>query len=46
MKESLIKFPFNPIGTKFFFPSFFGTWPKIGSFRLPTNSRDAHRKFF
>ena len=30
----------------FFFLSFFGTWPKIGSFRLPTPSRDAHRKFF
>ena len=26
--------------------SFFGTFPKIGSFRLPTHRRDAHRKFF
>ena len=36
----------NPLWTEFFFSSFFGTWPKIGSFRLPTHWRDAHRKFF
>ena len=30
----------------FFFHSFSGRKPKIGSFRLPTHSRDAHRKFF
>ena len=29
-----------------FFRRFFGTLPKIGSFRLPTHRRDAHRKFF
>ena len=31
---------FNPLWTKFFFSSFFGTLPKIGSFRLPTHRRD------
>ena len=29
-----------------FFSSFFGTWPKIGSFRLQTHSLDARRKIF
>ena len=28
------------------FSTFFGTKPKIGSFRLPTHRSDAHRKFF
>ena len=28
------------------FLSFFGTYSKIGSFRLPTHSRDAHKNFF
>ena len=37
---------FNPLWTKFFFSSFFETYPKIGSFRLPTHRHDAHRKFF
>ena len=37
---------FNPLPPEFFFLLFFGTYPKIGSFRLPTHSRDAHRKFF
>ena len=37
----------NPLPPElFFFSSFFGTKPKIDSFRLPTHSRDAHRKFF
>ena len=36
----------NPLWTKFFFSSFFGTWPKTGSFHLPTHRREAHRKFF
>ena len=37
----------NPLLSEFFFFSyFFGTKPKIGSFRLPIYSRDAHRKFF
>ena len=35
----------NPLPDKLFL-SFFGTYPKIGSFCLPTHSRDAHRKFF
>ena len=30
----------------FFFSSFFVTLLKIGSFRLPTHRRDAHRNFF
>ena len=46
----LIRYPiiykFNPLWTKFFFSSFFGTYHKIGSFRLPTHRRDAHMKFF
>ena len=29
-----------------FFRSFLGHIPMIGSFRLPTHSRDAHRNFF
>ena len=29
-----------------FFSLFFMTKPKIGSFRLPIHSRDAHRNFF
>ena len=32
--------------TKFFSSSLFRTYPKIGSFRLSTHSRDAHKKFF
>ena len=36
----------NPLVPEFFFSSFFGTLPKIGSFPLPTHSRDAHRIFF
>ena len=36
----------NPLLTEFFFSSFFGTYPNIGSFRLPTHSRDGHRKIF
>ena len=43
---SQIPTSFNPLPPGFFFSSFFGTYPKIGSFRLPTHSRDAHRKFF
>ena len=39
-------FMINPFVPEFFFPSFFVTWLRIGSFRLPTHSRDAHRKFF
>ena len=35
----------NPLWIKFF-SSFFETYPNIGSFRLPTHRRDAHRKFF
>ena len=35
-----------PLWTKFFFSSFIGTKPKIGSFRLPTHRHDAHRKIF
>ena len=31
---------------EFFLSSFFGTYPIIGSFHLPTHSRDAHRNFF
>ena len=38
-------FLLNPLPPEFFFSSFFGTSRKIGSFRLPTHSRDAHRKF-
>ena len=34
-------YKFNPLGTKFFFSSFFGTLPKIGSFRFPAQRRDA-----
>ena len=45
MKATLIV-AFNPLWTKFFLSSFFGTWFKIGSFRLPTHRRDAHRNFF
>ena len=37
---------FNPLLPEFFFSSFFGTHPKIGSFCLPTRNRDAHRKYF
>ena len=33
-------------GPNSFFHRFFGTYPKIGSFRLPTHMRDAHRIFF
>ena len=36
----------NPLLPEFFFSSFFETYPKIGSLRLPTHSRDAHRNFF
>ena len=36
----------NPFHPELFFRRFFGTEPKIGSFRLPTHSRDSHRKFF
>ena len=36
----------NPLLPEFFFSWFFGTYPKIGSFRLPTHSPDALRKFF
>ena len=35
-----------PITAWILFSSFFGTFPKIGSFRLPTHTRDAHRNFF
>ena len=41
-----INYKFNPLWTKLFFSSFFGTYPKIGSFRLPTHMRYAHKKFF
>ena len=41
------KLSFNPLWTEFFFfRRFSGHKPKIGSFRLPTHRRDAHRKFF
>ena len=36
----------NPLLPEFFFSSLFGTAYKIGSFLLPTHSRDAHRKKF
>ena len=36
---------FNPLVSEFFY-LFFGTLTKIGSFRLPTHSRGAHRDFF
>ena len=36
---------FNPLPPEIF-SSFFGTLPKVSSFRLPTHSRDAHRKVF
>ena len=39
-------FYFKTLLPELFFSSFFGIYPKIGSFRLPTHSRDAHRKFF
>ena len=42
----LVFLAINPLWTKFFFSSFFGTYPKIGSFCLPTHRRNAHRKFF
>ena len=35
-----------PFMHQIIFSSFFGTVPKIGSFRLPTHSRDAHKVFF
>ena len=38
-------FCLNPFVPGFFFSSFFVTYLKIGSFRLPTHRRDAHRKF-
>ena len=44
-KNSFFKvnfFPLIPLLNDLFFSSFFGTQPKIGSFRLPTHSRDAH----
>ena len=43
---SVRKLIFNHLCTKFFFWSFFRTQHKVGSFRLPTHSRDAHRNFF
>ena len=43
---SLCCYCFNPLVPEFLFSSFFGTQPKIGSFRLPTHRRDAHRIFF
>ena len=42
-----VKMILNPSVTgRILYSSFFGTQPKIGSFRLPTHSRDAHRIFF
>ena len=38
-------FLFNPLFHEFYFTSVFKIKPKIGSFCLPTHSRDAHRKF-
>ena len=46
MNISIFSIFINPLPPEFFLPSFFGTYPKIGSIRLPTRSRDAHRKFF
>ena len=37
---------FNPLLPEFFFPPFFRTCLKIGSYRLPTHSRDALWNFF
>ena len=39
-------FLFNTLFHEFYFTSVFKIQPKIGSFRLPTNSRDAHIKLF
>ena len=39
-------FVVNPLFHEFSLTSVFKIQPKIGSFRLPTHSRDAHRKFF
>ena len=36
----------NPLFHEFYFTSVFKIELKIGSFRLPTHSRDAHRNFF
>ena len=47
-KEHIRKhFHINPFHPEFFFfSSFSGTQPKIGSFRLPTHSCDAQKKIF
>ena len=37
---------FNPSLPEFFFSSFFGKQPKIGSIRLLTHRRDAHMNIF
>ena len=37
---------FNSLWTVLFFPSIFESLPKIGSYRLPTHGRDAHKNFF
>ena len=42
-KSNMFAQPFTAL---ILFFVFFGTWHKIGSFRLPTHSRDAYRKFF
>ena len=45
-QHSAVHYAINTLWTELFFSSFFGTYPKIGSFHLPTHRRDAHRKFF
>ena len=46
MKQRVKNGFINPSWTKFFFSVFFGTYPKIGSFCLPTHSHDGHGENF
>ena len=45
-KMLLIGMYYLPFKEQIIFFVVFGTWPKIGSFRLPIHRRDAYMKFF